>query len=264
MAQNIVVPNKDNKVIMIFSGVDLTKSTNIIVNFGSETYSTTVNPSVVIIDSATQLSLNLSGTTETGRVYATVTYFDAGTVNGIDITSQEVGNLDQIIVAIGTQLIIEDGSIVTNANSFATDEEFKTYANLRGMQLPATQPERESLLVLAMDYIFSIENDLQGYRTSDIQELPFPRSNVVLNYRYVADNAIPKTLKNAQLELALQANVSELLINEQSSNIISEKLDTLQVDYNNAGKWSTVRTGRANAYLEPLFKQGNSNLMGRV
>ena len=38
MSQNLVIPNKDNKVVFVFGGIDLTPATNIIVNFGSETY----------------------------------------------------------------------------------------------------------------------------------------------------------------------------------------------------------------------------------
>ena len=76
MAQNIIIPNKDNLIVLTFAGVDLTLATNIIVNFGAETYN--LAGSEVTVDSATQLSLDLSGTSETGQKFVTVTYFDAG------------------------------------------------------------------------------------------------------------------------------------------------------------------------------------------
>ena len=125
MSQNLVIPNKDNLVAYIFGGVDLTLATDIQVQFGAESYSLVSNPTIVIVTSATELSLNLSATAEVGKVYSTVTYFDGASVNGTDITSRALGNSDQIVVAIGSQLIIEDGSIVANANSWATDEEYK-------------------------------------------------------------------------------------------------------------------------------------------
>ena len=117
MSQNLVIPNKDNKVVFVFTGIDLTQATNIVVDFGAETYSTTNDPTLVVVDSTTELSLNLSATAEVGKVFATVTYFDGASVNGTDITSQSLGNSEKIVVAIGTQLIIEDGSVVANANS---------------------------------------------------------------------------------------------------------------------------------------------------
>ena len=128
MAKNLVIPNKDNKVLLTFSGVDLTVATDIQVSFGTESYTLLLNADVVAVNSATELQLDLSGTSEVGQHFITVTYIDGSSINGTDITSQELGNLDQIIVAIGSQLIIEDGSIVTGANSFVTDEELKDYA----------------------------------------------------------------------------------------------------------------------------------------
>jgi hypothetical protein len=122
MSQNLVIANKDNKVVFVFAGIDLTLATDILVEFGSESYSKLLNPLIVIVDSATELSLNLSATAEVGKVFATVTYKDAASVYGTDITSRQLGNSDKIVVAIGSQLIVEDGTVVTNANSFVTEK----------------------------------------------------------------------------------------------------------------------------------------------
>ena len=44
MAQNLVIPNKDNKVVYVFSGVNLTLATDIQIQFGSESYTLLLNP----------------------------------------------------------------------------------------------------------------------------------------------------------------------------------------------------------------------------
>ena len=266
MAQNLVIPNKDNKVVFVFTGIDLTQATNIVVDFGAESYSLTGNPTLVVVASATELSLDLSGTSEVGKVFATVTYIDGGSVNGTDITSRSLGNSEKIVVAIGTQLIIEDGSIVADANSFATDDEFKTYANLRNFDVPATQPDREALLSLAMDYLFSKESQMQGVRVSQDQELPYPRSGVCANNFRVPSDSIPKSLKKAQMELALQANDSGLLITGEVENLASFNVDGVYSEsYFSGGNWTQVRTERADAYLSPLLSNnGSSNIMTRV
>lgn len=259
MSQNLVIPNKDNKVVLVFGGIDLTQSTNIIIEFGAETYSTALNPTLVIIESSTELSLDLSSTAEVGRVFAKVTYVDGGSVNGTDITSRELGNLDQIIVAVGTQLVIEDGSIVDNANSFAADSEFKSYADLRGFSIPSTQPERESLLILAMDYIFSVESKMQGHRVDKAQALPYPRYGVCANNFDVASNSIPPDLKMAQIELAVQAGESDILISEQSQSLASFSVDGVYSEsYFSGGSWTQVRTDRADAYLNKFLVNGGS------
>lgn len=266
MSQNLVIPSKDNKVVFVFTGIDLTQATDILVSFGAETYSKASNPTLVVVSSATELSLDLSATAEKGKVFATVTYVDGASVNGTDITSQALGNSEKIVVAIGTQLIIEDGSIVVNANSFATDAEFNSYASLRNFDLPATQPDRESLLIVAMDYLFSKEQELKGSRVSSAQLLPYPRYGVCANGFNIASDAIPLSLKSAQMELAIQANASALLVTGETQNLASFNVDGVYSEsYFSGGNWTQVRTERADAYLDPLTKNnGSNNMMVRV
>lgn len=208
MSQNLVIPNKDNKVVFVFGGIDLAAATDIQVQFGAESYSLLLNPTVVSVDSSTELSLDLSGTAEVGKIFATVTFFDGSSVNGTDITSRELGNSDKIVVAIGTQLIIEDGSVVANANSFVTDDEFKVYADLNNYDVPATQPDREALLARAYDYNNSTyESRIQGYRVNpDVQTGIFPRIGVYAYGQSVSSDVVPNNAKTAQMLAALSIN----------------------------------------------------------
>lgn len=259
MSQNLVIPSRDNRVTMTFAGVDLTLATDLQVSFGSESYTLSLNPTVVIVTSATELSLDLSGTSEVGQHYITVTYFDGASVGGTDITSQELNNLGKIIVAIGTQLIIEDGTQITDANSFGSDSEYKAYALLRGLTVAATQPEREADLIAAMDYIQSIEADLQGCRTSSTQELPFPRRNVLLNGWLIATDVIPKVLKNAQFELASYSTSADLMLNKEQSNLASFSVDGVYSEsYHKGGSATSVRLDRVYAQLSGLMNNINT------
>jgi hypothetical protein len=266
MSQNLVIPNKDNKVVFVFTGIVLTSATDIVVIFGSETYSKLLNHTLVVVDSATELSLDLSSTTQVGKIFATITYKDGSSVNGTDITSMQLGNSAKIIVAIGSQLIIEDGSIVANANSFTTDAEFLEYANLRGFDVPATEPERDALQIQAMDYIFGKEQKMKGVRVSATQELMYPRKGVTANNFAIASSVIPKELKSAQLELAAQAHASELLVTGKTQNVSSFSVDgVVSESYFNGGSFERVRTDRADVYLDPLLNNnGSNNLMVRV
>ena len=265
MSQNLVIPGADNKVRIVFGGIDLTLATHLKVQFGAELYTLLLNPTIVIVENATTLALDLNATTETGHVFATIKYFDGGSTLGEDITSRELGNNTQIVIAIGTQLIIEDGSIVTDANSFATDDELKAYASLEGASVPATQPDREALLILAMKYIAKKEGSFSGCRTNSTQELPFPRYGSCVNGFSIAYTAIHKNVKKAQMELALQAANSELFINSQNQNVQSEKLGDLEVSYFSGGSFASIKTDSADVYLKPLMINGGSdNLMRRV
>ena len=59
-------------------------------------------------------------------------------------------------------LIIEDGSIVEDANSFTTDAEFVAYADARGYTLPDTESVRDQLQIKAMDYL------IKGHMLADV------------------------------------------------------------------------------------------------
>ena len=208
MSQNLVIANKDNLVAYVFGGIDLTLATDIQVQFGAESYSLINDPLIVIVTSATELSLNLSATAEVGKIFSTVTYFDGASVLGTDITSMQLGNSDKIVVAIGSQLIIEDGSVVANANSLTTDAEFLAYAKLKGYSLPATEPDRDALQANAYDFLnFTYEQQLQGYRvTPQVQTGIMPRSNVYAYGVLVANDSIPQDFKNAQMLAAFSIN----------------------------------------------------------
>ena len=106
-------------------------------------------------------------------------------------------------------LVIEDGTIVTGANSFTTDAEFTAYATARNLTLPATEAERDALQIKAVDYLFSKESDMKGSRINAVQGLMYPRSGVCAFGFNVAINAIPVSLKNAQMELGVQVNTSD-------------------------------------------------------
>ena len=208
MSQNLVIANKDNRVVFVFGGIDLTSATGIKVLFGAALYTLLLDPTIVFVDSATELSLDLSATLEVGKVFATVTYLDGASVNGTDITSRELANSDQIVVAIGTQLIIEDGSVVANANSWVTDDEYKAFAKLKGYAIPATQPDREANLANAYDFInFTYEQQLQGWRvTPQTQTGCMPRTNIYAYDVLVDSTTIPQDFKNAQMLASFSIN----------------------------------------------------------
>ena len=95
MAQNIIVKNKDNPVVINFTGVDLTQATEIEVLLDQDSWTLTGDPTRVIVNSATQLQLELGNTTSSGMEYLTITIFDSGNPNGYEATSGCIGNLEK-------------------------------------------------------------------------------------------------------------------------------------------------------------------------
>lgn len=154
-------------------------------------------------------------------------------------------------------LIIEDGTVITSANSFATDAEFVAYAALRNITIPSTEAERDVLQLKAVDFIIANEYKLQGSRVNSDQELPFPRYGVSLHGFYLASDKIPSTLKKAQFEAAILSQTIDLLPSSQLQNIETEKLDTLEKSYFKGGKAIRIDARSVFTYLAPLLSNNN-------
>lgn len=152
-------------------------------------------------------------------------------------------------------LIIEDGSIVAGANSYVTVQEIKDYADLRGFELPCTDPSVETLAILAMDYLQS--KCYQGQQVEvNVQPLLWPRQHVYINGEEFPNNAIPSQLKNAQIELAIaQSSISVLQDGtDTGDNVKREKNDIVETEYYEGGKNYTFNSQRVNSYLNMLLK----------
>ena len=154
-------------------------------------------------------------------------------------------------------LIIEDGSIVANANSYTTDSELIAYASARGVTIPVLEADRDILQIKAVDFINSNESDMQGIRTDSTQVLSFPRVGVYANDYYVESDVIPLTLKNAQLEAAIVAYTQTLITRETTQNIQKEKVDALEVSYFANGKRTKTNFNTVFNYLSPVLKDVN-------
>ena len=154
-------------------------------------------------------------------------------------------------------LTIEDGTVVSSANSYITDAEFTAYADSRGFTYPTTAALREPLIIRAMDYL---ENQpYKGWRVDpDNQLLPFPRSNVWSNGRVIDSTEIPRELKSAQNEAAIAAYTQDLQINTVTENVASESLGSLSISYHNRGKSGKIRLDRVMNYLASLLTVSDS------
>ena len=167
-------------------------------------------------------------------------------------------------------LIIEDGSIVTNANSYVTVVELAAYALLRGTDLSGlNEAQTEALIIKAMDYLESKRGQYKGSRVSSDQELQWPRLGVYdvdLQGELYPHDAIPRELKYAQMSLAIEANSHDLQPNRLRSDkgqVIKEKIDgAIEVEYANSGAVQSIPAfAKADALLSPLLKHNGLELV---
>lgn len=158
-------------------------------------------------------------------------------------------------------LIIETGTGVTGANSYVTVDEFRAYAEARGItSISSDDADYEVYLIKAMDKLESYWDRYQGTKVATSQALEFPRMGVVLDDLLVQQTTIPSRLKYAQMAFAMESLAGEdLLPNQLTSTpaaVVSEKVGELEVHYAQSNNLrSTPAFSKPEALLAPLLKR---------
>lgn len=102
-------------------------------------------------------------------------------------------------------MIIEDGSIVKNANSFIDLEDARDYADQNGLSLPESDDELSTLLIRSATWLRG--KNWKGTVVAFDQPLPWPR-NISLsgasrwNFGKIPNNFVPFDILYAQVEMA--------------------------------------------------------------
>jgi len=150
-------------------------------------------------------------------------------------------------------LIVEDGTVVANANSYQTVAEITAYALARGVTLTG---DIEVLAIQAMDYLEAQRARYQGNKVEPlVQELQFPRYNVYIDCVLFPSDEIPKELQNAQNQLVIELHNSvDILPTSEEAFITEEKIGPITTKYSDTVRTSIEPTMTAvDALLEPLF-----------
>ena len=121
-------------------------------------------------------------------------------------------------------LIVEDGTGLSDANSYVGVAYADAYFLARNVTAWASLTIKEALLIQATDYMEAVYSESwKGTVLLDTQSLSFPR---------IIDDAIvyPDRLLKAVCELALKANDGTLLVDVEQRTI-EEKIDVITVKY---------------------------------
>lgn len=107
-----------------------------------------------------------------------------------------------------------------DANSYATEDDLTSFAELRGIELPELITP---LLVKAMDYLEGL--DWIGSRTDPRQPLAWPRVNVVLDEHDFPPDEVPRQVITAQCMLAVEAIDGDLLSSVREAAVKTERVE---------------------------------------
>ncbi len=99
-------------------------------------------------------------------------------------------------------IIIEDGTIVANANSFITVAEWETYLALYGKAATGSETDKETALIKSQRAI-STRYNFDGTLVEQMQSTCLPRnwSRPIKGFT-IANDVVPQDFKDAQAELA--------------------------------------------------------------
>jgi hypothetical protein len=155
-------------------------------------------------------------------------------------------------------LIVEDGTGLSNSESYASVLEFQTYhANIGNDVTLLPDTVIEQLLRRATQYMVAVYRQRwQGRRTLQAQALDFPRYDVFVDGYSVLSNIVPLEIKNACCELAFKANGGELLA-DQTQKVIREKVDVIEVEYSELSPAQTRYT-QIDSLLSIFLSSANS------
>ena len=112
--------------------------------------------------------------------------------------------------------------LTVGVDTYATPAELTAYASARGITISGTP---DVLLLLAMDYLDTLEDRWQGGRTDPLQALAWPRSDVYVRGVALDDDAVPDAIVTAQIRLAIEADKMPLMptIGSQQSGAVTSK-----------------------------------------
>ena len=127
-------------------------------------------------------------------------------------------------------LVVEDGTLVSGADSYVTLAEFKAWADKRGVTY-GTDSVVTQQIYRAMDYIESL--NFIGEKSDENQALQWPRDQVVIDGYYIDSDEMPNELKVAVYESIKAELDGDSRMTASDRRTISEKVGELQVTYAN-------------------------------
>lgn len=162
-------------------------------------------------------------------------------------------------------IIVEDGSNVSNANSYVSLIGARAILNPLGQDLDANDVTAEQQLLNAVNYVEAFRARYQGWIATVGQPLQWPRIGVMIDDEWIDNDVIPQDLIDAQVFAAYEITQGAILQPSSSNlSISSEEVSgAVKISYFNTGAidGSPILV-RVNDSLNPLFRFGNSVLQG--
>lgn len=158
-------------------------------------------------------------------------------------------------------VIVEDGTLVANANSFVTSADVSAYCDARGYAFGDDDTDPDDLkrwTIRAGDYLKNTQRFLYtGALITPTQTMPWPRTGANM-YRgpAIPENVVPQCEKDAQCELAYRAAQANLQPDlARGGKVKREKVDVIETEWFESAPAETVITA-VMGILAPVLLSG--------
>lgn len=166
-------------------------------------------------------------------------------------------------------IVVEDGTGKSDANSYISVADARSYATNRGIALPANDDDIAAMLINSTDYLQTFECEYVGYRTTDVQALSWPRTDAyyggdIYGKLICGPNEIPTQIKSAQNQAVIaQQNGFVLMPNYSAADFVTEEtVGPITTKYANPLSVGVMPTlSSVSALLAPLFGKCPSGSM---
>jgi len=125
-------------------------------------------------------------------------------------------------------LVVEDGSVVTGANTYVSLAEFKAWADDRGITY-GTDAAVTQQIYRAMDYFERLQ--FIGNKANENQPLQWPRTEALIDGYYADATEIPTPVKTALYEAVVVEAAGNSELEVQDRKTIREKIGDIEVQY---------------------------------
>ena len=141
-------------------------------------------------------------------------------------------------------IVVEDGTLVSGANSYITLAEYKAWADERGITYGSDSLLSQQLF-RAHDYFETLR--FRGLKSDELQAMQWPRDQVLIDGYAVESFEIPKEVKLAIYELIKIEADGDSKLSPSEREVLSEQVDSIKITYkDNVGmKRSTPALERA-------------------
>ena len=158
-------------------------------------------------------------------------------------------------------LVVEDGSGLPDAESYASVDDADTYFSLRGnahWATLSTDAKEQALRRATDDMLQQYSGRWKGERISASQALDWPRDGVVIDGYELPVDEIPTAIVRACAELALRA-LSGSLTPDAGPEVKSKTIGPIEIVYQD-GAQSAKRYTAVENLLRPYVRGGSNQI----